>query len=142
MPVVFTETERLRTGRMIKDHSLILFSKKLDLIRRKNRFSEYTTEETRKKLTISEDLVFPFEWVVVTRYEVTSVQASIRGNRCQGEKEAAEEAYKEALELVPEGAEIIEENIYFTEEDGEAGQHRAILECVEDIGLSRRIGGN
>ncbi len=139
VPVVFTETERLRTGRMIKDHSLILFSKKLDLIRRKNRFSEYTTEETRKKLTISEDLVFPFEWVVVTRYEVTSVQASIR--ETDAREKAAEEAYKEALELVPEGAEIIEENIYFTEEDGKLTA-RAILECVEDIGLSRRIGGN
>ena len=76
--------------------------------------------------------------MVGTRYEVTSVQASIR--ETDAREMAAEEAYKEALELVPEGAEIIEENIYFTEEDGKLTA-RAILECVEDIGLSRRIGG-
>ena len=54
---------------------------------------------------------------------------------------AAGEARRKVLERVPEGAEIVSEDIYFTEQDGRLAA-RAVVECIEDIGVSRRIGGN
>jgi len=138
-PVVLTRTETVRTGRAIRDHSLILFSKELDLIRKKVRFSEYVTEESRKKLSIGDDLVFPFEWVTVTHFEVATLEASISEEDAR--ETAAREAYEKALRRVPEGAEIISENIYFTEQDGKLTA-KAVLECIENIGIPIRIGGN
>ena len=138
-PVILTRTETVRTGREIRDHSLILFSKELDLIRKKVRFSEYVTEESRKKLSIGDDLVFPFEWVTVTHFEVATLEASISEEDAR--ETAAREAYEKALRRVPERAEIISENIYFTEQDGKLTA-KAVLECIENIGIPIRIGGN
>ncbi|HOL92592.1 MAG TPA: sporulation protein YqfD, partial [Clostridiales bacterium] len=138
-PVIFTRTETLRTGRVIRDHSLVLFSKELDLIRRKVGFSEYITDEARKKLTIGNDLVFPFEWVTVNYYEVATIEAHIREEDAR--ETAAREAYEKALGRVPEEAEIVNENVYFTEQDGKLTA-RAVLECIENIGIPSRIGGN
>ena len=138
-PVIFTRTETLRTGRVIRDHSLVLFSKELDLIRRKVGFSEYITDEARKKLTIGNDLVFPFEWVTVNYYEVATMEAHISEEDAR--ETAAREAYEKALGRVPEEAEIVKENVYFTEQDGKLTA-RAVLECIENIGIPSRIGGN
>jgi similar to stage IV sporulation protein len=138
-PVMLTVTEKLRTGRIIRDHCLILFSRKLDLIRRKIRFSEYEYEEAGKKLSIGEDLVFPVEWVTVTYYEIISHKAHVREEDAR--EKAAREAYEKVLERVPDSAEVVDENLYITEQDGEMTA-KVILECVEDIGVSRRIGGN
>ena len=138
-PVIFTRTETLRTGRVIRDHSLVLFSKELDLVRRKVGFSEYVTDEVRKKLTIGDDLVFPFEWVTVNYYEVATMEAHISEEDAR--ETAAREAYEKALGRVPEEAEIVKENVYFTEQDGKLTA-RAVLECIENIGIPSRIGGN
>ena len=132
-------TETVRTGRVIRDHSLVLFSKELDLIRKRVGFSEYVSEESRKKLTIGDDLVFPFEWVTVSHYEVVNLQASISEEDAR--ETAAREAYKKALGRVPDGAEIMRENIYCTEQDGKLTA-KAVLECIENIGRPIRIGGN
>jgi len=43
-PVVTDKTVRLKTGRVIRDSALILFSWKLDLFHRKNSFKYYTAE--------------------------------------------------------------------------------------------------
>jgi similar to stage IV sporulation protein len=138
-PVELKRTERIRTGRVMRDHSLVLFSGKLDLIRRKCKYIEYEYEESRKKLTIGEDLIFPFEWVTVSYYEIISLEAHI--NEENARSKAAGEARRKVLERVPDGAEIVSENIYFTEQEGKLTA-RVVVECVEDIGMSRRIGGN
>lgn len=137
--VELARTEKIRTGRVIRDHSLVLFSKQLDLIRRKNKYIEYEYDESRKKLTLGEDLVFPFEWVTVSYYEIMSLEAHISEEDARSK--AAGEARRKVLERVPEGAEIVSEDIYFTEQDGRLAA-RAVVECIEDIGVSRRIGGN
>ncbi len=138
-PVILTKTERLRTGRVTKDNVLILFSWKLDIIRKKNRFTNFTMDESRKKLSIGENLVFPFEWVTVSYYEEKTVEAHI--SEGDAKRMAADEAYRKALEQVPEGAEITERSIRFVDQDGILTA-RVVLECIEDIGMSKRIGGN
>ncbi|HOJ81420.1 MAG TPA: sporulation protein YqfD, partial [Clostridiales bacterium] len=83
--------------------------------------------------------VFPFEWVTVNYYEVATMEAHISEEDAR--ETAAREAYEKALGRVPEEAEIVKENVYFTEQDGKLTA-RAVLECIENIGIPSRIGGN
>jgi similar to stage IV sporulation protein len=138
-PVVTDKTVRLKTGRVIRDSALILFSWKLDLFHRKNSFKYYTAEETGKKLTIGENLVFPLELVTISYYEEKIIGAHISEEDAR--RNAADEAYRKALDHVPEGAEVVDRKLQFIDKDG-VPTARVILECIEDIGVSKRIGGN
>ncbi len=138
-PVVLDKTERLRTGRVITDNSLVMFSKEIDLFRKKNKFQEYSVSRTQKKLSIGEDLVFPAEWITIQYIEERVVQAYV--SREDAKKEAAGQAYNKALAQVPDEARIVGKTENFIEQDGNITA-RVTLECIEDIGTSKRIGGN
>ncbi len=138
-PVILDKTERLRTGRVITDSSLILFSRKLDLFHRKNIFKDYSVSESGKKLAIGEDLVFPLEWITVRYFEERKIQAYV--NKEDAKEEALSEAYRKAIVQVPDNAQIVDKMEHFVEQDGNI-KARITLECVEDIGFFKRIGGN
>ena len=140
VPVNLTAVERLRTGNSINNNSLILFSWKVDILHKKNKFQNYTNIEVRKKLSIGEDLVFPFEWVSVRFMEEKLVQATI--NEEDAREAAVENAYQKVIEQLPEGTEIIKKNVKFIEGKDSKLFANITLECVEDIGSSKKIGGN
>ena len=139
-PVILTEVERLRTGKVINDHSLILLSWKLDILHKKNKFQNSTIIEVRKKLSIGENLVFPIEWITVSFYEERLVQASIKEEDAR--EAAVESAYKKMMEQLPEGAKVVKKDVKFIEGDSTGLVAKVTLECVEDIGTSKQIGGN
>jgi similar to stage IV sporulation protein len=139
-PVILTETERLKTGREINAYSLVLFSWKLDLPHRKNNFGNFSVTEDRKRLSIGEDLIFPMEWVTVKYKEEKLAEAVV--NEEDAKNAAAEAAYKKALQRVPENAEVVNTNIYYIKDEQRGLLARVTLECLEDIGVSRKIGGN
>lgn len=140
VPVRLIEIERLQTGRMIKDHSLVLFSSKVDLIHRKNKFKEYSTEEVRKRLSIGQNLVFPIEWLTQNYYEEDIIRTTI--NEDDAKRIAAEEAYNKVVECIPDKAEIIKTSVKFIENEKTGIIARVTLECLEDIGITKKIGGN
>ncbi len=139
-PVILTETERLKTGREINAHSMVLFSWKLDLPHRKNNFGNFSVTEDRKRLSIGGDLVFPLEWVTVKYKEEKLAEAVV--NEEDAKNAAAEAAYKKAFQQVPENAEVVNTNIYYIKDEQRGLLARVTLECLEDIGVSRKIGGN
>lgn len=139
-PVELTVEERLRTGKMINNHSLILFSRKMELLHKKNKFRDYETVEVRKKLSIGEDFVFPIEWMTVRFYEEKRVQASV--SEKDAKAAAVENVNKKVMEQLPEGAKIIKRNVKFIEDEDMGLVAVVTLECVEDIGTSKQIGGN
>ena len=139
-PVKLTSIEKIRTGKVIRNHSLVLFSWKLDIFHRKNKFKDFSAKEVRKKLTIGEDLVFPAEWVTNSFYEERPVTAEIDEDTAR--EAAAEEAYKKVLERIPDSARLLDKTVKFIE-DGDSGLTAQVTcECLEDIGASKRIGGN
>lgn len=140
VPVKLTEVQRLRTGKIINNNSLILFSWKMDILHKKNKFQNYATVEVKKKLSIGKDLVFPIEWVTVRFYEEKLVQASIKVE--DAKEAAADNAYKKVMEQLPEGAMVIKKNVKFIEGEGSGLTAKVTLECIEDIGTSKQIGGN
>ena len=140
-PVKLTVVERLRTGRVIKDRALMLFSWKVDILNKKNKFKEYASVETRKKLSIGNDLVFPVELVTVSYYEEKLVTAYV--NEKDAKEAAVENAFEKAKEQLLEGATVIKKNVKFIDdEDTGRLMAKVTLECVEDIGTSKQIGGN
>lgn len=140
VPVKLTEVQRLRTGKVINNNSLILFSWKMDILHKKNKFQNYATVEVKKRLSIGKDLVFPIEWVTVRFYEEKLVQASIKVE--DAKEAAADNAYKKVMEQLPEGAMVIKKNVKFIEGEGSEPAAKVTLECIEDIGTSKQIGGN
>lgn len=140
VPVKLTEVERLRTGKVIKDYALILFSWKMDILHRKNKFQNYASVEEKKRLSIGEDLVFPIEWVTVSFYEEQLVTATISEENAKSA--AVENAYKKVMEQLPEGAKVVNESVKFVQDEDKGLIAKATLECVEDIGTSKQIGGN
>lgn len=139
-PVITSQIERLKTGKIINDHALVLFSWKLDILHKKNKFNTYSVSEIRKKLSIGEDLVFPIELVTIRYVEEKLVDAVI--NEQTARETAIESAYRRAIAKVPESARIIKKNVRFTTDENGDSFARVTIECIEEIGVSRRIGGN
>jgi similar to stage IV sporulation protein len=138
-PVVLSRVERLETGKVVHTYTLNLFSWKLDLLHRKPKFEEFRYSEEKKKLSVGENLVFPIEWVTGSYIEERPITAHI--NEEDARNQAASAAYKRIQEKIPEGAGIVKKDIKFVqEENGTAA--KVMVECVEDIGMSRKIGGN
>ncbi len=138
-PVILEKTERVKTGRGITDTSLMLFSQKLDFFHKRNNFRDYSVSETVKRLSIGDDLVFPIEWITKVYVEETVVNAYVSTD--EAKKEATAEAFAKAFDQVPEEAQIIEKIENLVEYDGGIIA-RVTLECLEDIGSSKEIGGN
>lgn len=140
VPVITNITERIKTGRIVNDHALVLFSWKIDFLRKKNKFGCYSVTEAKKRFKIGEDLVFPIEWVTVTYYEERTAEAVIGEENAK--KAAADSALGKAMSQVPEEAEIVKKSAGFIQDSDKRLLARVTLECVEDIGISRRTGGN
>jgi similar to stage IV sporulation protein len=80
------------------------------------------------------------EWDTVSYKEETLAEALV--NEEDAKNAAAEAAYKKALEQVPENAKVVNTNVYYIKDEQRGLLARVTLECLEDIGVSRKIGGN
>ena len=140
VPVITSQIERLKTGKVINDNALLLFSWKLDILHRKNKFKTYSVSETSKKLSIGEDMVFPIEWVTVKYIEEKLVDAVISEQTAKNT--AAQSAYKRALAKVPDDVKIVGKKVSYLKDDNGTITARVTIECIEDIGTSKQIGGN
>lgn len=139
-PVILSQTQRIRTGKVINDHSLILFSWELDILQRKNKFADYTVIESRKKLSLGENMVFPIEWVSVKYIEEKLIEATINEEDAKGA--AVQAAMEKLSEKIPDTAEIISKNVNYVSDDKKGLIAKVTIECIEDIGRSKQIGGN
>lgn len=132
--------EKTRTGEIKDNISLLLFSKKIDLFHKKVPFEEYEKVDMEKSLTIGKDLVLPFGMVIQRHYENKVIEKEIELD--EAKKIAADLAYKQASESVPKEAQIVNSNINFIEKDDGVLVAEVVIECLENIGYEREIGGN
>ncbi len=132
--------EKTRTGNTKDNISLVLFSKKIDLFHKKDPFEDYDRVDIEKSLSISEDLVLPFGMVIQRYYENSVLEKEIELD--EAKKIAADSAYKQAYESVPKEAQIVNSNINFIEKEDGLLIAEVVIECLENIGYEREIGGN
>jgi len=132
--------EKVRTGRKKDNLSLVLFSKKIDLFHRNSPFGEYDKVDIEKALSIGEDLVLPFGIIIGRYYENNIIEKKITLDNAK--KLAADNAYKKVSENVPKDAQVVESNVNFIEKEDGQIIAEVIIECLENIGYEREIGGN
>ena len=131
--------EKVRTGREKKKYALSLFTKRINLFRDIPQ-GNYEKIEVKKTISIGNDLALPFGVVIDQYIEVKTVEKEITFE--EAKKMAVDKAYKEALEEIPENVEIKKTNTTFFKDHLGKLNADVIIECRENIGFEKAIGGN
>ncbi len=127
-----------RTGLKKDQYSIVLFTKKFKLFHSDISYNNSEHIEIKKKLSIGENLVLPFEIIIDEYYEYDLEYNEIDIETAQ--KLASEKAIALAQEKLPRNSEVVKISTILTDDDG-VSTVRAIIECVEDIGITQEIGG-
>lgn len=131
--------EKKRTGNVLEHKSIELFAKRIKLFPKKIEFDEYDKIETEKRISIGGDLVLPFAIVTERFYESTEVEKEL--DLEEAKQLAADTAYKKAMEKVPDGAKIVKPIANFKEDEKGNMTAHVTIECLEEIGIEEKIGG-
>lgn len=132
--------EKNRTGEKKENYSLVLFSKKIDLFHKDPHYAEYDKVDIGKTLSIGEDLVLPFGLVIERYYENNILEKELSLD--DAKKLAEDSAYKKACERIPKEAQIVSSEVNYIEKDDGQLVAEVVIECLENIGYERKIGGN
>lgn len=128
-----------RTGMQKDQYSIVLFTKKIKLFHKKVPYTNSEHIELKKRLTLGKNFALPVEWIVDQYYEYKLEQNKVDMNTAR--KIASDKAVELAQKQIPRNAEIVKKSIV-EQEDGKGGKKvKAIVECIEDIGVTREIGG-
>lgn len=138
-PVILEVEERSRTGREYVDYSVILFTKKIDLFHKKDKYETNDYEEKNRMLSIGENMVFPFE-LIEKKYSEVELY-TVRVDEEDARKQAEENAHKGIMDLKPEAAEVIKTDLKYIDDELEGLKVKLTVECLEDIGITKEIGG-
>ncbi|TYQ15525.1 UNVERIFIED_CONTAM: hypothetical protein Cloal_1992 [Acetivibrio alkalicellulosi] len=131
--------DNVRTGNKKDNISLVTFWRRIPLLNRKINFNNHEKVEIEKIISIGEDLVLPFGFVVERYYEYIVVEADVSIEEAKAH--AAENAYEEILEFIPKEAKIVDVKVTFVNKDDDILYADVIVECIEDIGITKEIGG-
>lgn len=128
-----------RTGLKKEMYSFVFFTKKINLFHTKIPYNNSEHVEIKKKLCIGENLALPFEVIVdqYYEYELESNEIDLE----TAEKNASEKAVALAQEQIPKNAEIVKTGVSIVQYDNGERIAKALIECVEDIGVTQEIGG-
>jgi len=132
--------KEIRTGRKKDNYSLVLFTKKFKLFHSEIPYNNSEHVEVKKKLCIGNNLALPFEFITDQYYEYNLEYNDIDIETAN--KIASEKALDLARKQLPKNAEILKTDVSILEEENGARTAKAIIECVEDIGATQKIGGN
>ncbi len=131
--------ENRRTGKYKNLYTLDLFTKNIKLFHGKIPYNNSEHVQIKNKLSIGEDLVFPIQLISdrYYEYEIFEKQISMEDARSI----AAGKAVQLAMDQVPEGAEVLKRDVSIIQGDNGVNTATAIIECLEDIGVTQEIGG-
>ncbi len=128
-----------RTGLKKENYSIVLFTKKLELFHSKIPYKNSEYVEIKKKLCIGNYFALPFELIIDQHYEYDLEHYEIDFETA--EEIAADKAIALAQKNVPIHSQIVNTNISFVNNDNGVSIAKAVIECVEDIGVTQEIGG-
>ena len=139
-PVETELLEKERTGLYKDQLSLVLFNKRINLFHGEVKFDNYDKIELKKRLALGEDYVLPFEYVIDQYYENRYTKRELT------QEEAGSLAADNALKIlngsIPEDAEKVKTSLSFVAGEGSELLARVTVECIEEIGITSKIGGN
>ncbi|MCX7710298.1 MAG: sporulation protein YqfD [Clostridia bacterium] len=131
--------DKERTGQQKDYYSLIFLTKRFGFKTDSTPYEECDRVEIVKKLSFGKDLELPLGIVIDRFYEnrVTEREISLE----EAKQAAMDEAYKEATRDIPEDAEIVNTDLNYVEDESGAVIANAVIECIEEIGVTKEIGG-
>lgn len=127
-----------RTGKQKNLYSIVFFTKKFKLFQKKVPYTNSEHIEVKKKLILGTNFALPVELTIDQYYEYELEQNKIDINTAK--KIASDKAGESAQEQIPQNAEIVKKSIV-EQEDGGSKKVKAVIECIEDIGVTQEIGG-
>ncbi len=128
-----------KTGLKKEMYSVVLFTKKFKLFHTQIPYNNSEHVELKKKLSLGANFALPFEMVIDQYYEYELEQNKV--DMATAKKIASEKAVEMAQKQVPSHAEVLKKNIAEFEEGNGVKSVRALIECIEDIGITQEIGG-
>ncbi len=128
-----------RTGLKKEMYSVVLFTKKFKLFHTQIPYNNSEHVELKKKLSLGANFALPFEMVIDQYYEYELEQNKV--DMATAKKIASEKAVEMAQKQVPSHAEVLKKNTAEFEEGNGVKSVRALIECIEDIGITQEIGG-
>ncbi len=131
--------EKERTGTVETNYSLVLLTKQIDLFHKDVDFEDYEKVEVRKGISLGEDFVLPFGIIIQKFHEVRKVEREISLE--EAKQLAASSAHKDVLARIPSTAQIVDTRTEFKQNEDGTIEAVVIVECIEDIGVTRKIGG-
>jgi similar to stage IV sporulation protein len=137
--VITRLVEKVRTDKVKDRYSLLLIGKKLGPLPGKIPFTNCDKVEIKKEISIGEDLVLPFQILIERYYEYDLAEKEIPIEEAQNT--ASDTAYKEVLDSLPEDAEIVSTDVQYKERDNGGLTAIVTIECLEEIGVTKEIGG-
>lgn len=139
-PVKTRVQARERTGKETERYALVLFTKEIGFFQGSIPYEEYEKVEIRNKVTFGEDLTLPFELVTIKYYENSVSEKEVALDLAK--QQASEEAYREVMKEISQEAEIVKSDATFKQDANGELTANVIVECVENIGTAKEIGGN
>lgn len=132
--------ETVRTGNVKCTHRLLLFNKEFKLPLNKGiDFKNYDKVELKRILKIGDNFILPFGIITEEFHENKLVERELSID--EAKRTAKDDALKKLLRIIPGDAEIINQNIVYTQNQNGMVTATVIAECVEDIGFVEEIGG-
>jgi len=128
-----------RTGLKKEMYSIAFFTKIFKLFHSKIPYNNSEHVEIKKKLCIGENFALPIEIIRDQYYEYELEYNEIDIDTAQ--KIASDKATAIAQEQIPQNAEVVKTGISFVQSDNGTSTAKALVECIEDIGVTQEIGG-
>lgn len=139
-PVRTKVYDKERTGNQKDYYSLVLLTKRFDISREEIPYENFDRVEIRKKLAFGKDMELPFELVIGRYYENNIIEREI--DLEEAKQSAMDEAYRDVSKDIPEGAETVDTDFSFSQDENGGLAANAVIECMEEIGITKGIGGN
>lgn len=131
--------EKVPTGNTKNIYKLDLFSKTIGIPFVKNKFENFEVAKTLRSLSFGEKLVLPIGLVTEHYSEYNIVNTELDSYAAR--KMAIDRAYEAILDRIPKDTRILKTVISDILQDEKAAV-RVLVECLEEIGLTKEIGGD
>lgn len=132
--------QKKRTGAFLDNYRVIILTRNFDFFKKEVDYADYDKIEIRKRVSIGNDLVLPFE-LVIDRYCENSMEQYERSLE-EAREAAYDSAFSEAVKPISDGTEIVKTNVSHTQDKSGRQLVNVVVECIEDIGVTTQIGGN
>ncbi len=128
-----------RTGLKKEMYSIVFFTKKIKLFHTQIPYNNSEHVELKKKLSLGANFALPFELITDQYYEYELEQNKV--DMATAKKIASEKAVELVQKQIPSHAEVLKKDTTEVEDGDGSKSVRALIECIEDIGITQEIGG-